>query len=268
MSKLYIRPLNTGYVGINPRQYLYHYTILKYRKDILANKTETPVFAFLVQGGSSLLLVDTGMSWTEHAQTHHFQRAVQPSGLAIHEQLGKLDLHPEDIDVVILTHLHWDHSFYLDKFTKAEIYVHKKEYAFAMNPLPLYYKAYEHPILGIRRPFEGIRLRTLFGEAKIMPGVSVLETPGHSPGHMSIIIETETGEFICAGDSLLGPGNLASIPELHFDISPPGIFCNILEAWNSIELQKTRLADASFALCCHDQTLEERIKISPVLGRR
>ncbi|MCL1890287.1 MAG: hypothetical protein FWF99_07305, partial [Desulfovibrionaceae bacterium] len=69
MSKLYIRPLNTGYVGINPRQYLYHYSILKHRKDILASKTENPVFAFLVQGGSSLLLVDTGMSWTEHAQT-------------------------------------------------------------------------------------------------------------------------------------------------------------------------------------------------------
>ncbi len=60
---------------------------------------------------------------------------------------------PEEIDIVVFTHLHWDHCFYMEKFTNAEFYVNKKEYEFAMNPIPLYFKSYEAPELGITRPF-------------------------------------------------------------------------------------------------------------------
>mgnify|MGYP000641763391 CR=1 FL=1 len=70
----------------------------------------------------------------------------------------------------------------MDKFTNAKFYVNKKEYEFAMDPIPLYYKSYEAPQLGITRPFEGIKMELLEGEAEIMPGVRVFETPGHSIG--------------------------------------------------------------------------------------
>jgi glyoxylase-like metal-dependent hydrolase (beta-lactamase superfamily II) len=233
--------------------------------DVPDGRIEIPVFTFLIEGGAKLLLVDTGMAWTERASTYHHPGSRQPEGMSIVDQLSKAGYSPADIDIVVFTHLHWDHCFYLNHFTKATFIVHEKEYSFAMNPIPLYYKSYEHPVLGIVRPFEGITFQTVKGECKIMTGVTVLETPGHSPGHMSVAIEAESGEYICAGDSIFIMDNIKPVPEIHYDITPPGRFYNIIETWNSIITQKERAKDSRFILCCHDKNLEERIKESPIL---
>lgn len=266
MPKVTVRPINTGYVTTIPKEYLYHHSVVKYVKGIPDHRIEMPVFTFLVEGGDKLLLVDTGMAWTERANEYHHPGSRQPEGMAIHEQLEKIGMSASDVDIVVLTHMHWDHVFYLDKFTNAEFFVHEKELAFALDPIPLYYKSYEHPALGITRPFEGISFTTVKGETELMPGVRVFETPGHSPGHMSVEVDTKDGRYLCAGDSVFVPDNLEPVPEIHYDICPPGRFCNIIETWNSIELQKTRAKDASFILCCHDEGLEERIKKTPLLG--
>ena len=266
MPNLKIRPINTGYVTTIPKEYLYHHSVTKFLKDVPDHRIEMPVFTFLVEGGDKLLLVDTGMSWTERANDYHHPNSRQPEGMAIHEQLEKIGVKPSDVDIVVLTHMHWDHMFYLDKFTNAEFFVHETEYAFALNPIPLYYKSYEHPILGITRPFEGIKFTTVKGETEIMPGVRVIETPGHSPGHMSVEVDTAEGNYICVGDSVFIPANLNPVPEMHYDICPPGRFYNIVETWKSIELQKARVKDNSFILCCHDAALEDRAKKTPLLG--
>lgn len=266
MPNLTVRPLNTGYVTTIPKEYLYHHSVVKYVKNIPDGRIEMPVFTFLVEGGDKRLLIDTGMAWTERASTYHHPSSRQPGGMAIHEQLAGIGLRPEDIDIVVLTHMHWDHMFYLEKFAAARIVAHEKEYAFALNPIPLYYKSYEHPSLGITRPFEGLTIETVRGETEIMPGVRVFETPGHSPGHMSVEVDTKDGRYLCVGDSVFIPDNLDPVPELHYNICPPGRFYNIVETWKSIETQKARAKDKSFILCCHDKALEERIKATPVLG--
>lgn len=266
MPNLTVRPINTGYVTTIPKEYLYHHSVVKHVKGIPDGRIEMPVFTFLVEGGDQLLLVDTGMAWTERASEYHHPSSRQPEGMAIHDQLAKIGVKPEDIGIIVLTHMHWDHIFYLDKFTNAKIIAHEKEYAFALDPIPLYYKSYEHPALGITRPFEGLKIDTVKGEAEIMPGVRVFETPGHSPGHMSVEIDTKDGSYICVGDSIFIPDNMNPVPEMHYNICPPGRFYNIIETWKSIELQKARAKDRSFILCCHDADLEERIKKIPVLG--
>jgi glyoxylase-like metal-dependent hydrolase (beta-lactamase superfamily II) len=266
MSRLTIRPLNTGYVTTVPKEYLYHHSVLKYVNNIPDGRIEMPCFAFLVEGGDKLLLVDTGMSWTERAEQYHHPGSRQPEGLAIYEQLEKHGYRTTDVDIVVLTHLHWDHIFYLDRFTEAKLYVHEKELAFALDPIPLYYKSYEHPVLGLTRPFENLPFTTVRGRAEIMPGVRVFETPGHSPGHMSVEVDTRHGAYICAGDSVFIPANLDPVPEMHYNICPPGRFYNIVETWRSIELQKAKAPDRDFILCCHDKSLEERVKKLPVLG--
>lgn len=267
MSNLVIRPINTGYVTTIPKEYLYHHSVVKHVKNIPDHRIEMPVFTFLVEGGDKLLLIDTGMAWTQRANDYHHPNSRQPEGMAIHEQLEKLGLKPTDIDIVVLTHMHWDHMFYLDRFTKADIYAHEKEYAFALDPIPLYYKSYEHPALGITRPFEGMDIKTVSGEVEIMPGVRVFETPGHSPGHMSVEVDTRDGnQYLCVGDSIFIPDNINPVPEMHYDICPPGRFCDMVALWKSIELQKARAKDPSFILCCHDKDLEERIRQTPLLG--
>ncbi len=266
MKKLTVRPINTGYVTTVPKEYLYHHSVAKYLPGIPDHRIEMPVFTFLIEGGDKLALVDTGMSWSERANEYHHPESRQPEGMAIHEQLKKIGYSPADIGIVIFTHMHWDHIYYMDRFTKATYVAHEREYAFALDPIPLYYKSYEHPALGIVRPFEGLGISTVKGETEIMSGVRVFETPGHSPGHMSVEVDTPQGRFLCVGDSIFVPDNMRPVPELHYDLTPPGRFYNIIETWKSIELQKKRAADSNFILCCHDKLLEERIRATPVLG--
>jgi glyoxylase-like metal-dependent hydrolase (beta-lactamase superfamily II) len=168
--------------------------------------------------------------------------------------------------MVVFTHLHWDHIFYMEKFTKARFIAQRKEYEFAVNPIPLYYKSYEHPALGVRRPFEGLKIEVVDGEEEIVEGVRVLPTPGHSPGHQSVEVDTKDGSYICAGDSFFLMANLCPIPEIHYTITPPARFANMVECWNSIEFQKNRVAHLGLLLPCHEPELDERIKQTPVLG--
>jgi N-acyl homoserine lactone hydrolase len=173
MANLKIRPLNTGYVTMVPNQYLYHNSVLQFRADISGQAEKFPVFTFLIEDAAKLVLVDTGMAWTERADKYHHAGSVQPEGYAIHEQLAKNGYKPADVDMVVFTHLHWDHCFYMDKFVNAEYVVNAREYEFAVDPVPLYYKSYEAPQLGITRPFEGLKFTLVSGEREIIPGIRV-----------------------------------------------------------------------------------------------
>jgi glyoxylase-like metal-dependent hydrolase (beta-lactamase superfamily II) len=186
--------------------------------------------------------------------------------MSIIEQLAKVGYKPEDIDIVVFTHLHWDHCFYMDKFSNASFYVHKKEYEFALNPIPLYYKSYEAPQLGITRPFEGIKMHLVEGETEIMKGVRVFETPGHSVGHQSVEVDTVQGKYLVCGDAVFILDNLRPIPQIHYDITPPNRFANIVETWKSIETIKNRAASEDKILICHDRSMLDRIKKTPVIG--
>lgn len=272
MRKLTIRPLNTGFVTTIPKQYLYHHSTVNYRQDIPDERIAMPVFTYLVEGGEELLLVDTGMAWTERAGKYHHPGSYQPEGHSIIERLAENGYRPEDVGIVVLTHMHWDHVYYLNRFQNARIIVNEKEYRFALDPIPLYYKSYEHPKLyegakeKIVRPFEGMPITTVTGETEIMPGVRVFETPGHSPGHQSVEVDTREGSFICCGDSIFILDNLTPVPEIAYDITPPGRYADIVSTWKSIELQKSRARHPGMILPCHEKQMLERIKETPVLG--
>jgi N-acyl homoserine lactone hydrolase len=266
MANLTVRPINTGYVPTYPKQYHYHHSTFKYRPNISEDKVPLPVFTFLIEGGKELILVDTGMAWTQRANEYHHPGSYQPEGFAIHEQLAKIGLKCEDIGKVVFTHLHWDHMFYLEKFTNAQFIASRKEYEFALDPIPLYYKSYEHPSLGVRRPFEGLKFELVDGEAEICAGVRVFPSPGHSPGHQSVEVDTKDGSYICAGDSIFIMANIEPIPEIHYTITPPGRFANIVECWKSIEYQKNRVKSPRLLLPSHEPEIEERIKKTPVFG--
>lgn len=266
MSNLRIRPINTGFVTMIPKQYLYHHSVQKFYPEASDTEEEYPVYTYLVEGGEQLLLVDTGMADTERASRYHHPGSFQPEGMSIIEQLAKLGYQPEDIDIVVFTHLHWDHCFYMEQFTKASFYVNQKEYEFALNPIPLYYKSYEAPELGIKRPFEGIAMNLVTGETEIMPGVRVFETPGHSVGHQSVEIDTAEGRYICCGDSIFIMDNVKPVEAMHYDITPPNRFSDIVTTWQSIRLLKERAESLDKILTCHDRALLERFAKTPVLG--
>lgn len=263
---LTIRPLNTGFVTTIPKQYLYHHSTVAYLKDVPDERIAMPCFAFLVEGGDELMLVDTGMASTQRASKYHHPGSWQPEGMSIIEQLAGIGYKPEDVGIVVFTHLHWDHIYYMQSFTRARFYVHEKEYAFAMDPIPLYYKSYEHPAIGIVRPFEGVKFNLTRGETEIMPGVRAFETFGHSPGHQSVEVDTKAGKYIICGDAIFNLDNIREIPEIHYNITPPGRYADIIAAWKSIETLKARAGRADLLLPCHEKSLEDTVRETPVLG--
>ena len=90
MGDLTIRPINTGYVTMIPKQYLYHHSTVKFYPNASDQEEEYPVFAYLVEGGDKLLLIDTGMAYTERASKYHHHGSRQPEGMAIAELVIRL----------------------------------------------------------------------------------------------------------------------------------------------------------------------------------
>ena len=261
-----IRPINTGFVTTYPKQYLYHHSTVAHLQNVSEEKIEMPCFCYLVEGGDAPILIDTGMADTERANKYHHPGSYQPEGMSIIDQLHKIGYQPEDIGVVIFTHMHWDHIYYMDRFKNAKFYANEAEYAFAMDPIPLYYKSYEHPALGIVRPFEGIEIQTVKGDAEILPGIRVFETFGHSPGHQCVEVDTKNGTYIVTGDAIFILDNLKEIPQIHYDVTPPGRYADIIATWKSIEKIKERMAGEEYLLPCHDASMLERVKKTPVIG--
>lgn len=253
MAQHRIRPILTGYTATDKGLYCTQH------RDV-GVKLELPCFAFLIETQTGPVLVDTGMAWTERADWHH-KGSHQPEGFAIHEQLSKLGIDCADIRMVVFTHLHWDHCYYMDKFVNARFIAHKIEYEFAINPIPPYYKSYEHPVLGFKPPFDGLEIETVDGEAEIEPGIRVFPTPGHSPGHQAVEVDTKEGSYIVCGDAIFLYENMDPIPELHYPLTPPGRFANLIDQWHSMEVMKARAKDVSFLLPCHEPQVTKRTVI-------
>lgn len=264
MQNYTIKPMITGFTKTSKGNYLYHHSTHAFYD--VEGYAELPVTIFLVQGNGHNILIDTGMSNTEIAGKYHHPGSYQPEGAAVYEQLEAMGMSCGDIDTIIFTHLHWDHVYYLDKFTNAKLYVQKTEYEFAVNPIPLYYKSYEYPVLGLKPQFDGKRFELLEGECEIMDGISVYPSTGHSVGHQTVMVQTKEGVYHCCGDLIFTYDNLKEVPEMHYDITPPGRFLDIVDSWKSIVELKNRITSVDKVLATHAQEMIGLVKSGKVIG--
>jgi len=221
-----IIPINTGFIKVNKGYITFGGN---------ANKSiEIPATAWYLSDGNEKILIDTGMCDTDRANKWHHPGSYQPSGFRIDVQLQKLGVGVEEIDTIIFTHLHWDHCSNMNLFVNAKFLVSSVELEFAINPLPPYYCSYEHPILGIIPPFKGKKFITLKGEYKYNDNIVIFPTPGHSPGHQSVSVKTDSGTFIIAGDAVFSEKNLESNPRKFLKFIPIGRYMNFFDMWNSL----------------------------------
>lgn len=226
MSKWEIRPLNTGTIIVDKGAYVT-------REMGLGKKAEIPATAWYLTDGQHKIMVDLGMCHTALADWHH-PGSQQGPGEAVHERLLASGVDPRDIELIIFTHLHWDHCHNLAQFPQARYLVSAREYEFALDPIPPYYKSYEHNKLGKKPPFAGVIFETLEGEVEVMPGIRVFPTPGHSPGHQSVCVDTEAGVHVIAGDAVFSYDNLEPAGE-HLPFTIMGRFTDIVASWRSLE---------------------------------
>jgi N-acyl homoserine lactone hydrolase len=117
--------------------------------------------------------------------------------LLVH-RLDVLGLEADNVDLVVLSHLHYDHAGGAALFAKSELVAQKDEYSYAHYPAGFFESFY------YRKNFDlpGYRWRLLDGDTELAPGVTVLRTDGHTPGHHSLMVELpETGPVILTGDA-------------------------------------------------------------------
>lgn len=201
-------------------------------------KLDVPCLAYLIQGGRKAILVDTGPCNADFAVRYHRTLRKEPAQ-EVPNALGKLGVPPDQIDLVILTHLHWDHCFNLEHFPNASFVVQKKELEYAAAPLPADRGPYEAFIPGIRPPWMEVfgRITPVEGDVEIVEGVRLLHLPGHTPGFQGVSVETGEGPWVIAGDTIPlfeNWGKDATSPK-----TPGGIYQDLFSYYDTLERLKT-----------------------------
>lgn len=127
----------------------------------------------------------------EYEPDHHPER-----------HLETLDLSPADVDYVIMTHLHADHAGQMDLFPDATFLVQQEELRYAHWPIPVQEVFYLPGDFDLLRS-DAYDVRPLTGEYDVFGDGSVrtFPTPGHTPGHQSVIVDLDaSGPIILGAD--------------------------------------------------------------------
>ncbi len=198
-----------------------------------------PIYSWYLEGGDKKILVDTGEM--HPIQSEDRARAIGGKIVTFEEGLAFWGLRPEDIDIVIHTHLHNDHCENDYKCSKAVFYVHEQELAHIRNPHPLDFRYLEDFILEIS---EAGQIRTVTGDCEIVPGIRVLHTPAHTAGGLSVAVQTTQGTaiitgFCCLLENFFPPPKITA---MEMEVIPPGTHMNVNEAYD-IMLRVKREAD-------------------------
>ena len=127
---------------------------------------EIPVIAWYIETGNTKILVDTGMCETARAHQYHYRHSKQNQEERIDKALELKDIQIQDIDIVILTHLHWDHCSNIDLFDHAICYLQRKELDYANDPIPSYYSSYESPHIGLVPSYNKTKFELLSGDTE------------------------------------------------------------------------------------------------------
>jgi N-acyl homoserine lactone hydrolase len=153
-----------------------------------------PIVCYLVQTGDGKnILIDSGLP----ANVQPPPGMPMPDmGKNVVEQLAMLGLSPEDIDWLICTHFDADHTGHHEDFPRAEYIVQRTHYTVAQNH-PRFAGARSH----WDQPIE--RYRLVDGDTSLLPGLELIETSGHAPGHQSVLVHLpETGPVLLAIDAV------------------------------------------------------------------
>ena len=188
-----------------------------------------PIYCWYLEGGDQQILVDTGEM--SPIQSDDRERSIGGRIYTFEQGLDLWGLKPEDIDVVIHTHLHNDHCENDYKCTNAEIYVHERELRKIHEPHPLDYRYLEDYIEDVE---ENGQIKTISKDSEILPGISVVHTPAHTEGGLTVVIETNSGKAAITGFCVIKENFYPPIEirAMEMDVIPPGTHVNVYESYD------------------------------------
>lgn len=223
---------------------------LTYRRSFGQPYTQLSYIWYL-EGPGPKIIVDAGVDSEYLAKVRNIPTTdIQSVG----EGLKPFGVTPEDIDIVIITHLHHDHVAKGTLFKNAKFIVQQAELDGATHP---------HPTVAPQYPshfFTGLNFETITGDREICNGVAVISTPGHTVGGQSVVVDTAKGKVIICGlctiqENFEPPESVRkSTP-----VIPCGVFVNLFDTYDSL----MRIKDsADIVLSLHDPKFRD----TPAIG--
>jgi len=206
-------------------------------------KVDIPYIIWHIEGVDKNILIDAGCSAADYyrvikagnkepfvAGGESFKDVQDVT--SFEDGLAAWGLKPADIDVILITHLHWDHIMNAEKCKNAKLVVQEDEWRCALAPHPMQTFAYAP-----RSYYEQMRnLELVRGDVDFMPGVRLIHTPGHTPGGQTVAVETEKGWYAISGycainDNFYPPEELKKA--IGYPIIPAAVHTNTIEAYES-----------------------------------
>jgi N-acyl homoserine lactone hydrolase len=145
------------------------------RPHLAATVKGFPVYVHTIEHSAGLVLVDTGMIDSTPELDKEWSAVPMPENI------------PRDVFCVINTHLDFDHCGGNRLFPGIRIHVQSRELEQPRAPLDWVH-------------FDGATYVEHDGEGEVLPGIRLLPTPGHSPGHQSVLVDTPDGLVVLGGD--------------------------------------------------------------------
>jgi glyoxylase-like metal-dependent hydrolase (beta-lactamase superfamily II) len=228
----------------------------------VGEKILSPYFLYLVSHPRGWVLIDTGLNPALRADPHAYLGAMADSFFVerlteddhVVSKLAMLGLEPGDVMHVVQSHLHFDHAGGLQWFPHATIYVQGSELPFAYWPpvyqRGLYVKAdFDHPL----------QWKELVGEYDMFEDgrIVLFPTPGHTPGHQSVLVRLDSGNVIIMADAHY-------VVEKMRERLLPSVVWNpdaMVASWERIEALERR--HGAELLSTHDPRFASRVRLAP-----
>ncbi len=178
------------------------------------NRVTLDLNLLLIKTKNENIMIDAGMGDVLSERQRKIYGIEKPSSLV--GKLSEIDLNPEVIDVVILTHLHADHAGGVvsrndsgektPRFPNARHIVQIKEWNDAMSPDERTTATYFTENLRLLE--QPNLLELVDGEDEVADGISVVNTGGHTPGHQAVLMEDEGNRILWPGDIIPSSSHL------------------------------------------------------------
>ncbi len=226
--------LSDGYFTLDKSLLVY----LKYQ----GQTYEAALKPLLIITDEEKILIDTGIGDLP-GRHKRFHTIVRSPHQTLRIQLGKHNLKPEDIDVVVNTHLHFDHCGNNRYFRNAKFYVQAEELRYAYAPDRFQKAAYISEFFDTSLDYMRIT-----GRYQLTDDIVLVPTPGHSIGHQSAIIKWKGKDYVYCGDA-------APLRENLEKRNIPGVLFRADQALKSIDM----LGSIKNAVYIHSHDNEQMI---------
>jgi glyoxylase-like metal-dependent hydrolase (beta-lactamase superfamily II) len=175
--------------GVNVIPFLVSEVRLPPDEQALLGREWWPSYAHAIVHPDGVFLFDNGAGIGNAEIEATFSPRVRP----IEDALGEHGISLADVTAAANCHLHFDHSGQNVRLKGIPIFVHRREWAMVHQPDYTIAEWIDAP---------GLTYEVLDAETEVAPGLRLVPTPGHSPGHQSMIIDALDGRIVLAGQAL------------------------------------------------------------------